>query len=344
MRAPIFYDQNDTNRFLDPNGTSQLVGTTLITRNGNSNDTFGGLEIRENNLQGAATGAATEAPGINFHWAARAAARIYMDSGGNFVIGGQSDITNNRRSLSINELFAAGEVRGTLFRDSNDTGFLIDPAGTSNINTLNGNGKQIFNTGDSYLRINEGGAFASGSWFGGSLIQGGGFYTGSNGGTTNSRIAIIGGGFDGVNAITLDGSAGTITASGNITAFSSDARLKTNVSPIANALDKVMSIGGYTFDWVDGVEELGLKPELKTHDAGVLAQEIQSVLPQAVAPAPFDWQWDEQRGENTSKSGENYLTVRYERIVPLLIEAIKEQQLTIKQQEARINNLESKLR
>ena len=210
FRAPIFYDSNNTGRYLDPNGTSQLVGTTIITLNGNSNDAFGGLEMRENNLQGVGTGAASEAPGINFHWAARAAARFYMAADGNFVLGGQSDITNNRRSLSINELIA------TIFRDSNNTAFVIDPAGTSNINTLNGNGKQIFNTGDSYLRINEGAAFSNGCWFGGSLLQGGGFYTGSNGGTTNSRVAIIGGTFDGVNAITLDGSAGTISTRGGI--------------------------------------------------------------------------------------------------------------------------------
>ena len=133
-----------------------------------------------------------------------------MAADGNFVLGGQNDITNNRRSLSINELIA------TIFRDSNNTAFVIDPAGTSNINTLNGNGKQIFNTGDSYLRINEGGAFSNGCWFGGSLLQGGGFYTGSNGGTTNSRVAIIGGSFDGVNAITLDGNAGTISTRGGI--------------------------------------------------------------------------------------------------------------------------------
>ena len=64
---------------------------------------------------------------------------------------------------------------------------------------------------------------------------------------------------------------------------------------------------------------------------GVIAQEIQEVLPEAIAIAPFD------RDENgNSKSGENYLTVHYEKIVPLLIEAIKEQQ-------AQINELKSRL-
>jgi hypothetical protein len=52
---------------------------------------------------------------------------------------------------------------------------------------------------------------------------------------------------------------------------------------------------------------------------GVIAQEIEIVLPEAVKPAPFDI--DEN---NISLSGEDYKTVQYEKIVPLLIEAIKE--------------------
>ena len=56
---------------------------------------------------------------------------------------------------------------------------------------------------------------------------------------------------------------------------------------------------------------------------GVIAQEIQNVLPEAISPAPFDWI------DGKSKSGENYLTVQYEKIIPLLIEAIKELQLEV---------------
>ena len=52
---------------------------------------------------------------------------------------------------------------------------------------------------------------------------------------------------------------------------------------------------------------------------GLFADEVESVLPEAVKPAPFD-----QTAEGASKSGENYKTVQYEKLVPLLIEAIKE--------------------
>ena len=54
------------------------------------------------------------------------------------------------------------------------------------------------------------------------------------------------------------------------------------------------------------------------------AQEIQAVLPEAVSLAPIDMDTDEHTGEITSKSGENYLTVDYAKLVPLLVEAIKE--------------------
>jgi len=118
---------------------------------------------------------------------------------------------------------------------------------------------------------------------------------------------------------------GQITATGNITAYSSDARLKNNILNIPNALEKIQSIGGYTFDWDDKVDALGFEPEYRKNDAGLLAQEIQSVLPQAVADAPFDREVDpEDNTKIISKSGEKYLTVRYEKVVPLLVEAIKE--------------------
>ena len=118
---------------------------------------------------------------------------------------------------------------------------------------------------------------------------------------------------------------GAMTATGNVTAYSSDARLKDNIQKIPNPLEKIQTIGGYTFDWKDKVDELGFIPEHRKNDAGLLAQEIQGVLPQAVAAAPFDREVDPEDSDKViSKSGEDYLTVRYEKVVPLLVEAIKE--------------------
>jgi hypothetical protein len=128
----------------------------------------------------------------------------------------------------------------------------------------------------------------------------------------------------------------SITSTGDITAYSSDARLKENVVKIKNAVDKVSQINGVYFSWKPEAEELGLKIA-RPDEVGVLAQEIEKVLPEAVYLAPFD-QSDED--PLVSKSGERYLTVKYEKIVPLLIEAIKEQQAKISSLEERINSLE----
>ena len=99
----------------------------------------------------------------------------------------------------------------------------------------------------------------------------------------------------------------TVNATGDITAFaSSDERLKDNIQTIPNAVEKVQQIKGVSFDWN------GNQTNHSGHDIGVIAQDIEKVLPEIVA---------------TRDDG--YKAVRYEKIVALLIEAVKEQQLQI---------------
>jgi hypothetical protein len=120
-----------------------------------------------------------------------------------------------------------------------------------------------------------------------------------------------------VGGILTGGSSATFT--GDVTANTSDERLKTNVRKIDNALEKVSQINGVYYNFTD--EALKLNHTLdKEEQVGLLAQEVQSVLPHIIKPAPFDI--DRESGE--SISGENYLTIQYEKIVPLLLEAIKE--------------------
>jgi hypothetical protein len=119
-------------------------------------------------------------------------------------------------------------------------------------------------------------------------------------------------------ATTMLDVGGAITATDNITAYASDERLKENIIKIDNPLDRVMQLQGVHYNWKPNTIELGFKPS-QMSDTGVLAQDVQRVLPNAVKIAPFD-----NDGENNSKSGQSYLTVQYEKIVPLLIEAIKE--------------------
>lgn len=152
------------------------------------------------------------------------------------------------------------------------------------------------------------------------------FATGS---TERARISSTGGFSVGTTAAP---GSGAIYATGNITAYYSDERLKENITPITNALDKVNSITGVTYNSNDLAAEYGFTD--RSQQVGVLAQEIQQILPEAVKHAPFDMAAAED-GSTYSKSGETYLTVQYEKLVPLLIEAIKE--LT-----DRVKELESK--
>ena len=131
---------------------------------------------------------------------------------------------------------------------------------------------------------------------------------------------------------------GEIRATNNVTAYYSDERLKENIKPIQNALSKLLTLSGVTFNSNEIAEKYGYID--KKEQIGVIAQEVEKVLPQIVVPAPFDIEQDED-GNEYSKSGENYKTVHYDKIVPLLIEAIKDQQNIILDLRNRLENLES---
>ncbi len=95
---------------------------------------------------------------------------------------------------------------------------------------------------------------------------------------------------------------------GDVTAYS-DRRVKTNIEVIENALDKVHQINGYTFDRTDLDRDPITGEEFqKPRQAGVIAQEIEAVLPEAVRRAQVS----------------DHLSVAYDRLPALLIEAVKE--------------------
>jgi len=117
------------------------------------------------------------------------------------------------------------------------------------------------------------------------------------------------------------GTAGEIRATNQITAYYSDERLKENIEIIPNALDKIMQLRGVTYNANQLAESFGYTNKEK--QVGVLAGDVQKVLPEAVKPAPFDI-LKLNEGIEISMSGENYKTVQYEKLMPLLIQAIKE--------------------
>jgi len=114
---------------------------------------------------------------------------------------------------------------------------------------------------------------------------------------------------------TLTGEA--ISFTGNIEGFDtdydpSDIRLKAGMMEIQNATEKVATLSGYTFKWKKN-------SPLQGEDVGLAAQEVQKVLPTAV-----------------KEMNNGFLAIKYPRVIPLLVQALKEQ-------DKRIKELESKL-
>ena len=132
----------------------------------------------------------------------------------------------------------------------------------------------------------------------------------------NQRIASLGVG------TAASGTTGEIRASNNITAYySSDCRLKTNIQPIADAMCKVTQISGVLYDWTDEyIKEHGGEDGyfIRKRDVGLIAQEIEKILPEIVV--------DQATG---------FKAIKYERVVALLVEALKEVNTRLEQLENR---------
>lgn len=206
--------------------------------------------------------------------------------------------------------FSAGTITGTLSgtatQVSNSVTFNNGGGGGASGSTFNGSGALTV----SYNTVgapSTGGANASGTW---SINVTGSAGSASTATTASTANALNTGNNYQVNSLGVgtgaSGTAGEIRATNNVTAYYSDDRLKTKLGAIEDALSKVKSLSGFYYEANETAQALGY--EVK-REVGVSAQEVQRVQPEVVAPAPID---------------DKYLTVRYEKLVPLLIEAIKE--------------------
>ena len=302
---------------IDPNGTGNVVFGT-------------GAQVKINDTTGAtttATGALVVSGGVGV------AEDIYV--GGQIAVAtitsiiSNSDITIDPNGTG-NVVFGTGaqvKINDVTAASSTITGALVVSGGvgvaediyvggqiavatiTSIISNSditidpNGTGNVVFGTG-AQVKIND--VTAASSTITGALVVSGGAGVGGN--------------------IYL---GGELRASGNITAYnSSDIRFKENVTTITNAIAALTQINGVRFDWTkDYITNNGGEDGyfVRKNDVGVIAQEIKTVLPEIVG---------------TRDDG--FLAVRYEKIIPLLIEAIKEQQTQIDNLKSVINQLVSK--
>jgi hypothetical protein len=131
---------------------------------------------------------------------------------------------------------------------------------------------------------------------------------------------------------------GSIGASGDISASYSDERLKEVTEYIKDVLPILSKINVFRYNCNDIGEKYGY--DKSKHELGLSAQEIQKYYPELVSLAPFDSAYDSETKQVVSKSGEDYLTLKYERLVPVLLQGIKELKQEINELKVRLSKLE----
>ena len=210
-------------------------------------------------------------------------------------------VDSNNGSATAETVYTDAGVR---YRPSNNT-LYVDRSIHLNSDNTTGGGIRLSDDGD-IVDLND--SWCSMRFTGGVQVMSG---NGQLGTTPNAwRVRLSNG--------------GAIQCTGNITAFVSDERLKTDIKRIESPLEKLLSLRGFTYKFND------LAKSMNEHygdeiQVGVSAQEVKKVLPEAVKPAPIN---------------PDYMTVQYEKLVPLLIEAMKEQQETIENLKSRLEKLE----
>jgi hypothetical protein len=273
--------------------------------------------------------------------------RLYNSASGatnpgkNFRISptGTLEIINNAYSnvrfqfTDIGEFVAENNITGAAFYDVNNTAYYLDPANASTSMVVAGNvGVGVTPSASTarLIQMPSGGIFGTAggaaafvanayytdTWRYASSakastyqqIDGSHYWYSAGSGTAGNAISLV-------NLMTLD-SSGSLTAVGNVTAYS-DIRVKDNVEEIGNALDKLSQVRGVTYTRTD-------LDDKERKYAGVIAQEIEQVLPEAV----FD--------------NGKVKAVDYNATIALLIEAVKEQQGQINELKLTIEQLKGK--
>jgi hypothetical protein len=243
---------------------------------------------------------------------------VLRDSSGNFEAGGITATSISGNGVALSAINASNIASGTIANarttaaTANGASTIVlrgasgeFSAGALSISSADVNGSIALTAATSQIQVGNGVGrlYAdAGAVFASSLTNVPYIFQTNN--TERARFSAAGGFSVGT---TSDPGVGAIYATGNITAFfSSDERLKDNVEVISDALNKVVQLRGVEFDWNNLTE-----PEdgyfVRKHDIGVIAQEVEKVLPEVVG---------------TRKDG--IKAVKYDRIIPLLIEAIKE--------------------
>jgi hypothetical protein len=190
------------------------------------------------------------------------------------------------------------------------------------------------------LQVN-GSAYVSGEMYNGSWYRtygGGGHYWETYGGGWHMS--------DGTWMRCYNGKAiyaeNTIATTQDVIAYYSDMRLKTNIKPIEDALEKLMGLSTFTYEANELAQSLGYKPNERS--PGFSAQEVKEILPEIIRLAPCDiGETNDLTGIPESKSGEFYMTLLYEKMLPFVVKALQEETTARRKLEARVDALEKLL-
>jgi len=211
-------------------------------------------------------------------------------------------------TVTSNATATAGAASTIVARDA--SGYIFNTYFNSTDNSVaSGVTGVMVKAGDAYLRTGTAAAVAT--FISGQSMNISGSATTFTSTSQNSQFNSIGVGTG------ASGTAGEIRATNNVTAYYSDDRLKTRLGSIEGALDKVKTLDTFYYEANETAQALGYEA---IREVGISAQQVQVVMPETVAPAPID---------------DKYLTVRYERLVPLLIAAIKELEAKVAALEAK---------
>jgi hypothetical protein len=319
---------NAISSVLGNDGSSTVVGsssnhTTKIWVNSTAVATFNGAGL-------IATGTTSGAAAYIGNWAAGGAYAVFANNAVAGTTGSYAVLQDNTGETFINAASAKtlhfriansdiGTFTSTAFglstniqRTDHNLGHLV--GGYNNLGANDSKTNPIYSIGSGYTPT----ATSKTGWYGcgyshtntgfmPSGASGWGFYVVGNG-TVNAFI-----GDSGASIV------GAITATGNVTAYYSDERLKTRLGLIDGALAKVKSLDGFYFEANETAQALGYE---KKREVGVSAQQVEAILPEIIAPAPIDPQ---------------YKTLDYAKLVPLLIEAIKELSAEVDQLKSQLN-------
>jgi hypothetical protein len=270
--------------------SGQVVGYSTTLSDSYSTAPF---LIREKSAAGAGSGTVNEAPRMTWHWSGRDAAQLAFYSDGTFRFWGTD--STSYRSIYVNSIVTDGYtyVNGTIFGSGYGKGVVgnYDPT----------KWRLVYALGSAYLPdVNgtnlgtAGGNGVYGLFFVYDDTNTGAGYKNISGHTMGHGICIASNGT--VTSLMANGFWTTGNSYAADFVLNSDRNLKDNLVPIESALDKVERLTGYLFNY---------KADPTRRRAGVVAQEVNEVLPEAVI------------------SGET-LGVSYDSLVPLLIEAVKE--------------------